>query len=100
MCMCVCLHASVRVSVSFNIQPMTTREEMCSPSNSDEMLAVLSRIKVWKAACSNGLLPDIVECCGGPLLDLIASLFGTVWSEKQIPVEWCDCNFSASLSER
>ena len=63
---------------------------MCSPSNSDEMLAVLSRIKVWKAACSNGLLPGIVECCGGPLLDLILSLFGTVWSEKQIPVEWCD----------
>ena len=42
-----------------------------------------------KAAGSNGLLPDIVKCCGGPLLDFIV-LFGTVWKEKQVPAEWRD----------
>jgi len=54
-------------------------------------MTVLSRIKQRKAAGSNGLLPDIVKCCGSPLLDVIMmSLFGTMWREKQVPVEWCD----------
>ena len=47
---------------------------MCDPPTGDKVLAALSRIKVDKAAGSNGLLPDIVECCGGPLLDIIVSI--------------------------
>jgi len=31
-----------------------------------------------------------VKCCGDPLLDFIVSLFGTVWREGRIPVEWHD----------
>ena len=63
---------------------------MCDPPTRDEVLAALSRIKVGKAAGSNGLLPDIVKCCGDPLLDFIVSMFGAVWREKQVPAEWCD----------
>jgi len=63
---------------------------MCDPPTSEEVVTVLSRIKLGKAAGSNGLLPDIVRCCGSPLLDVIVSLFGTVWREKQAPVEWHD----------
>ena len=63
---------------------------MCDPPTSEEVMTALSRIKPGKVAGSNGLLPDIVKCCGGPLLDIIISLFSTVWREKQVPVEWCD----------
>ena len=35
-----------------------------------------------KAAGSNGLLPDIVKCCGGPLQDFIVSFLGAVWREN------------------
>jgi len=52
---------------------------MCDPPTSEEVMTTLSR---GKAAGSNGLLPDIEKCCGGPLLDVIVSLFGTVWREK------------------
>ena len=44
---------------------MATMEEMYDPLTGDELLAALSRIKVEKAADSNGFLPDIVvaNCC-------------------------------------
>ena len=64
------------------IQLMAVGNEMSSPPTGDEVLAVLSKIKVRKAAGSNGLLPDIVKCCGGPLLHFMVSLFGTVWGES------------------
>jgi len=69
---------------------MTTRQEMCGTPTGDEVLATLLRIKVGRAAGSNGLLPDIVKCCSSPLLDFTVSLFGTVWREKRVPVEWRD----------
>jgi len=63
------------------LQPVTTREEMCGPPTSDEVLTALSKIKVGKAAGSNSLKPDI-KCCGGSLLDFIVPLFDTLWREK------------------
>ena len=63
---------------------------MSDPPTGDEVLAALSRIKVGKAAGSNGLLSDIVKYCGGPLLDFIVSMFGAVWREKQVSAEWHD----------
>jgi len=67
---------------------MTTGQEMCGTPTGDEVLATLLRIKMGMAAGSNGLLPD--KCCSGPLLDFTVPLFGTVWREKQVPVEWRD----------
>jgi len=55
---------------------------------------------VGKAAGNNDLLPDIVKCCGGPLLDFVVSLFSTVWSEKQVPVEWRDATLVPVLKRR
>ena len=65
---------------------------MSNSPTGDEVLAALSRIKVGKAASNNGLLPDIVKCCGGPLLDFIVLLFRTVWREREraVPAEWHD----------
>ena len=84
------VESSFNLATIESIQPMAMREEMCDPPTSDEVVAALSRFKVGKAAGSNGLLPDIMKCCGGPLLDFIVSLFGTVWREKWVPVEWRD----------
>ena len=50
------------------IQLMAVREEISNPPTGDEVLTALT-------AGSNGLLPDIMKCCGGPLLDFIV-LFG------------------------
>ena len=44
---------------------MAMKEEMGGPPTGDEVVAALLRIKVGKAAGGNGLLPDIVKCCGG-----------------------------------
>ena len=38
----------------------------------------------------NGLLPDVLKCCGGPLLEYIVVLFWTVWEERRVPLEWRD----------
>ena len=38
----------------------------------------------------NGLLPDVLKCCGGPLLDYIFTLFQTVWKDRCGPSEWRD----------
>ena len=60
---------------------------MRDPPTGDGVLAALSGIK---EAGSNGLLLDIVKCCGGPLLDFVVSMFGAVWREKQVPAGWRD----------
>ena len=48
------------------------------------------RLAVGRASGLNGLLPDILNCCGGPLLDYILTLFQTVWKERCVPAEWRD----------
>ena len=84
------VESSFNLATIDSIPSMVVRREMCNPPTGDEVLAALSRIKVGKAAGSNGLLPDIVKCCGGPLLDFIVSMFGAVWREKQVPAELRD----------
>jgi len=49
------------VESSFNITNSIIREEKCDPPTGDEGITALSRLKVGKAAGSNGLLPDIVS---------------------------------------
>jgi len=48
------------------IKQMAIKREMCDPPTSEEVMTALSRIKPQKIAGSNGLLLDIVKCCGGP----------------------------------
>ena len=72
-----------------SILPMAVRDKMCNTPIGDEVLAALSRINVGKAAGSNGLLPDIVKCCGGLLLD---------W-EREVPAEWRDATLVPVLKK-
>jgi len=41
-----------------------------------------------RAGGMNGLLPDVLKCCGGPLLDYIFTLFLTAWKERCVSSEW------------
>jgi len=84
------IESSFNVATIDGIKQMAMRREMCDPPTSEEVMTALSRIKLGKTAGSNGLLPDIVKCCSGPLLDVIVSLFATIWRVKQVPVEWRD----------
>jgi len=72
------IESSFNVVTIDGIKQMAMRREMCD---------ALSRIKLGRQQV---VMADIVKCCGGPLLDVIVSLFGTVWREKQVPVEWRD----------
>ena len=40
-----------------------------------------------KAGGINGLLPDVLKCCRGLLLEYILKLFQTVWEERCVPSE-------------
>ena len=84
------IKSSFNVVTTDDIKQIAIRREMCDPPTSEERMIVLLRTKPGKAAGSNGLLPDVLKCCGSPLLDVIVSLFGTVWREKRISVEWRD----------
>ena len=61
---------------------------MCDPPCKGEILRALGRLLVGKTGGSNGLLPDLIKCCGGPLIDFIETPFATVWREQHVPAEW------------
>jgi len=54
------------------------------------VLGSLGHLTMGKAGGVNGLLPDVLKCCGGPLLKYTLKLFWTVWEEKCVPTEWRD----------
>ena len=53
-------------------------------------MGALGRLTVGKDGGINGLLPDVLKSCGGPLLEYILKLFQTVWKKKCVPSEWSD----------
>ena len=36
------------------------------------------------------MLPELLKCCSGSLLDQLVELFQTVWKEGSVPQEWKD----------
>ena len=72
------------------VRQLPLRSELAEPPNEDEILEALWQLAVGKAGGMNGLLPDVMKCCGGPLLEYIVVLFRTVWEERRVPLEWRD----------
>ena len=72
------------------VRQLPLRSELAEPPNEDEILEALGQLAVGKAGGMNGLLPDVLKCCGGPLLEYIVVLFRTVWEERRVPLEWRD----------
>ena len=73
-----------------NMQQFPLRSAMSDPPCKGEILKALGRLLVGRAGGGNGLLPDLMKCCGGPLIDFIETLFATVWREQHVPTEWRD----------
>ena len=61
-----------------DVQQLPLRSELAQPPNRDEIPRALGRLTVGKAGGVNGLLSDVLKCCGGPLLDYILELFHMV----------------------
>ena len=72
------------------VEQFPLRSGLVEPPDKDEILGALGRLAVGRAGGLNGLLPDVLKCCGGPLLDYILTLFQTVWKERCVPAEWRD----------
>ena len=47
-------------------------------------------MKSGKADGKNGVLPEMIKCCGANLLDHLVELFQCVWREGYVPQEWKD----------
>ena len=52
-----------------DVQQYPIRSELAEPPDRDEILGALGRLAVGKVGGINGLLPDVLKCCGGPLLE-------------------------------
>ena len=66
------------------------RGVLSDPPGEDEVRRALRRLSVGKAGGDNGVLPDLLKCCGDALVTHIVTLFTTVWREQRIPAEWHD----------
>ena len=71
-----------------NMQQYPLQSTLADPPCKGETLRALGRLSVSKAGGNNGLLPDLIKCCGGLLMDFIETLFATVWREQHVPTEW------------
>ena len=56
-------------------------ESLDAPPYEDEVLEALERTKSGK----NGVLPEMIKCCGANLLDHLVELFQCVWHEGYVP---------------
>ena len=65
-------------------------ESLDAPPSDDEILEALGKMKSGKAGGKNGILPEMLKCCGANLLERLVELFGSVWREGAVPQEWKD----------
>ena len=52
------------------VRQLPLRSELAEPPNEDDILEALGQLAVGKAGDMNGLLPDVLKCCGGPFARL------------------------------
>ena len=50
-------------------------DSLDDPLSKDEVLEALIKIKYGKAGEKNGMLPELLKCCSGSLLDQVVELF-------------------------
>ena len=65
-------------------------DSLDDPPSENEVLEALMKIKCDKAGEKNGVLPELLKCCSGSLLDQLVELFQMVWKEGSVPQEWKD----------
>ena len=65
-------------------------DSLDDPPSEDEVIEALMKMNCGKAGGKNGVLPELLKCCGECLLDQVVELFQTVWKEGSVPQEWKD----------
>ena len=68
-----------------SVQPMAAREELGVPPFEDEILAAMSSLKGGKAGGKNGVLPEMLKCCGANLLERLVELFHQFCKDGCVP---------------
>ena len=84
------IRSSFLASVVDEVEDYPIDESLDVPPSEEEILDVIKLIKGGKAAGKNGVLPEMIKCCGLDLLDYLVVLFQSVWSEGSVPQEWKD----------
>ena len=73
-----------------SVPSMKVREELGVPPSEDEILAAMGTLKNGKAGGKNGVLPEMLKCCGTSMLERLVQLFHQIWEEGRVPSEWKD----------
>ena len=58
------------------VEQLPLRHELSEPPDRNETLRALGKLTLDRAGDLNGLLPDGLKCCGGPLYLLCSRLYG------------------------
>ena len=58
------------------VEQLLLRHELSEPPDRDEIFKALGKLTLRRTGGMSGLLPDVLKCCGGPLLDNILRMCG------------------------
>ena len=56
----------------------------------EEVITALSKLKGGKSGGQSGILPEMLKCCSGELMDYRMDLIQSVWKEGRVPQDWRD----------
>ena len=84
------ISSDVPQEVLDDIPQLPLRKELDLPPSKEEVLDALSSIKGNKSGGKNGILPEMLKCCGEDLMEYLLKLFNRVWQEQNVPQEWKD----------
>ena len=84
------IRSSFSTDVINDVRDCPIDESLAAPPSEDEIIDVLCKMKGNKASGKNGVLPEMIKCCGTELLDYLVELFKKVWQEGCVPQEWKD----------
>ncbi len=84
------VHSSFTESVLYSVRQCPVRDELDLPPSEEEVLGALDAVRGNKAGGKNGILPELVKCCGANLSEYFLELFHQVWRDECVPQEWKD----------
>ena len=84
------ISSDVPQEVLGDIPQLPLREELDLPPSEEEVLESLNSISWNKSGGKNGVLPEMLKCCGEGLIEYLMKLFNRVWQERTVPQEWKD----------
>ncbi len=80
------VRSSFTESVLDSVRQCPVRDELDLPLSEEEVLGALDAVRGNK----NGILPEMVKCCGANFSEYFLELFHQVWRDECVPQEWKD----------